>query len=159
MSRIDDLNELSKAISPQTDSPGVLENGQIARIRKSAILAARKRLLYAVGGYDPRVIYRCTDRYSSNTTCMRNENEYIAVELQPKNVILAIFRRFNGHKAVESGDNQFVFRVGPDEYCRFPLRHVRYMAVRPLAHPPTSCRTENPALPAIWLQKIRLTDF
>ena len=86
--------------SPQTDSPGVLENGHIARIRKSAILAARKRLLYAVGGYDPRVIYRCTDRYSSNTTCMRNENEYIAVELQPKNVILAIFRRFNGHKAV-----------------------------------------------------------
>ena len=67
---------------------------------------------------------------------MRNENEYIAVELQPKNVILAIFRRFNGHKAVESGDNQFVFRVGPDEYCPFPLRHVRYMAVRPLAQPP-----------------------
>ena len=100
LSRIDDLNALSKAISPQTDSPGVLENGHIARIRKSAILAAHKRLLYAVGGYDPRVIYRCTDRYSSNTTCMRNENEYIAVELQPKNVILAIFRRFNGHKAV-----------------------------------------------------------
>ena len=31
---------------------------------------------------------------------MRNKNEYIAVELQPKNVILAGFRRFNGHKAV-----------------------------------------------------------
>ena len=28
---------------------------------KSAILAARKRLLYAVAGYDPRVIYRCID--------------------------------------------------------------------------------------------------
>ena len=47
---------------------------------------------------------------------MRNENEYIAVELQPKNVILAIFRRFNGHKAVELGDNQFVFRVDLGEY-------------------------------------------
>ena len=47
---------------------------------------------------------------------MRNENEYIAVELQPKNVILAIFRRFNGHKAVESGDNQFVFRVDIGKY-------------------------------------------
>ena len=30
-----------------------------------------------------------------------------------------------------------MFRVGPDEYCPFPLRHVRYMAVRPLAQPPT----------------------
>ena len=29
-----------------------------------------------------------------------------------------------------------MFRVGPDEYCPFPLRHVRYMAVRPLAQPP-----------------------
>ena len=73
-------------------SPGVLENGQIARIRKSAILAARKRLLYAVGGYGPRVIYRFIDWYSSNTTCMRNENEYIAVELQSKNVIFCDFQ-------------------------------------------------------------------
>ena len=47
---------------------------------------------------------------------MRNENEYIAVELQPKNAIFANFRRFNGHKAVESGDNQFVFRVDLGEY-------------------------------------------
>ena len=47
---------------------------------------------------------------------MRNENEYIAVELQPKNVILAIFRRFNGHKAVESGGNQFVICVDLGEY-------------------------------------------
>ena len=47
---------------------------------------------------------------------MRNENEYIAVELQPKNVIFAIFRRLNGHKAVELGDNQFVFRVDLGEY-------------------------------------------
>ena len=47
---------------------------------------------------------------------MRNGNEYIAVELQPKTLFLAIFRRFNGHKAVESGDNQFVFRVDLGEY-------------------------------------------
>ena len=47
---------------------------------------------------------------------MRNENEYIAVELQPKNVIFCDFQRFNGHKAVESGDNQFVFRVDLGEY-------------------------------------------
>ena len=48
----------------------------------------------------------------SNTTCMRNENEYIAVELQPKNVILAISRRFNGHKAVgfmQSPASHFIY--------------------------------------------------
>ena len=47
---------------------------------------------------------------------MRNGNEYIAVELQPKNVIFCDFRRFNGHKAVEPGDNQFVFRVDLGKY-------------------------------------------
>ena len=47
---------------------------------------------------------------------MRNENEYIAVELQPKNVILAISRRFNGHKDAASADNQFVFRVDLGKY-------------------------------------------
>ena len=31
---------------------------------------------------------------------MRDESEYIAVELQPKNVIFVIFKRFNGHKPV-----------------------------------------------------------
>ena len=34
---------------------------------------------------------------------MRNENEYIRLKL-------------NGHKAVESGDNQFVFRVDLGKY-------------------------------------------
>ena len=65
-----------------------------------------------------------------------------------KTSFFAIFRRFNGHKAVESGDNQFVFRVGPDEYCPFPLRHVRYMAVRPLAQPPTALHQRRPDLAA-----------
>ena len=50
---------------------------------------------------------------------MRNENEYIAVELQlkkEKRHFFSISRRFNGHKAVESGDNQFVFRIDLGEY-------------------------------------------
>ena len=40
-------------------------------------------------------------------------------------------------KAVESGGNQFVFRVDVDEYYPFPSRYIRYMAVRPLAQPPS----------------------
>ena len=47
---------------------------------------------------------------------MRNENEYIAVEIQRKTSFFAIFRRFNGHKAAESGHNQFVICVDLDQY-------------------------------------------
>ena len=47
-------------------------------------------------------------------------------------------------KAVESGGNQFVFRVDVDEYYPFPSRYIRYMAVRPLAQPPRKKRKIRP---------------
>ena len=66
---------------------------------------------------------------------MRNGNEYIAVELQPKTSFFAIFRRFNGHKAVESGDNQFVSRVELDQYHHPGTQNGRYMEILSVGPP------------------------
>ena len=58
-----------------------------------------------------------------------NKNRYLAVENPLKKAILATLGAPTDIKAVESGRNQFVFRVYLDQYYRPKTLTGRYMAV------------------------------